>query len=423
MPGLFQNSKSGCFFDGVRWNPDYTGGILDHAGVVADEIIRSEAERDLSPDEKGQAMQRAARLGSRKRLEDAATLAQPMMATRLADFDSHPFLVGTPSGILDLRTGQAKAPDASMLITKSLGADPDPGAACTAWIAFLDRIFSGDSELIDFMQRSIGYSLAGDSTEHRLWFLYGSGANGKSTLVETILALLGSYGAKATNSLFCIDRHGREPESEIAALRGSRLVIGEELEDGAKLAEARVKGMTGGDTLRGRFLYGEPFDFSPTHAAWMFGNHKPRISGNDSGIWRRINLVPFTVSIPKAERDPELARKLRVELPGILQWAINGCLRWQSEGMTDPEVIREAVAEYRSNEDILAEFIEDETEDGEQVTKSELYLRYEVWAKGEGLNYPLTKMKLGSRLKERGWKEHRNGSARVWLGKQLKPVA
>jgi len=188
----------------------------------------------------------------------------------------------------------------------------------------------------------VGYSLTADISEQVLFFLYGTGQNGKSTFAECLKHLFGNYMIKATTALYTLNRHANEPLTEIARLVGKRLVTGSETEEDARLAESRVKDITGGDTLTGRELYCPAFNFLPTHKLWIYGNHRPDVRGNDHGIWRRIKLIPFEVQIPDEEKDPQLLEKFLQELPGILNWAIKGCLDWKKNGLGTPSVVTEA---------------------------------------------------------------------------------
>jgi putative DNA primase/helicase len=259
-----------------------------------------------------------------------------------------------------------------------------------------------------------------------LFFLYGAGQNGKSTLVEDLQLLFGDYALKATTALYTLDGRGKEPEGEIARLLGRRFVTGSETEEGAKLAESRVKDLTGGDTLTGRHLYCPPFNFDPTHKLWIYGNHRPDVRGNDQGIWRRIRLIPFEVQIPEAEKDPDLPRKLAAELPGILNWAIQGCLEWQKRGLGTPQVVIEATEEYREDEDQLGEFISDKCliKEGDRVERSELYQSYKYWAMSRGMNYPLGQKGFAKRLRSKGIADGgKSGLLRYWAGISIRPEA
>jgi putative DNA primase/helicase len=283
-------------------------------------------------------------------------------------------------------------------------------------------IFNHDQALIRFYQATVGYTLTGSTREQKLFFLHGSGRNGKSTTTETHYVLMGDYAHHAPAALFVADRHGREPETEIARLHGTRFVIGSEIEEGAKLAEKRVKELTGGDTLTGRFLYGSPFDFKPTHKLMMFGNHKPDVTGTDLGIWRRMLLIPFPVQIDESQVDRELPKKLLAELPGILNWAIEGCLVWQKDGLTVPSSVQQATAEYREEEDELGEFLEEKCVlgDAHQVKRSMLHQEYLEWARERGTKVPMRPKAFAKRLRTRqGIGETKSGTM-VWTGVALK---
>lgn len=277
----------------------------------------------------------------------------------------------------------------------------------------LNTIFQGDASLIRFVQMATGYSLTAATEEQALFFLYGTGRNGKSTFTETLQTLLGSYAQHAPAALFVADRHGHEPEKEVARLVGSRLVIGSEIEEGAKFAESRVKDLTGQDTLTGRFLYSSPFDFKPTHKLWIFGNHKPDIRGNDLGIWRRMRLIPFTVQIEESKIDKRLPSKLVAELPGILNWAIEGCLAWQKRGFHTPNAVKAATDECRDEEDELGEFIEDRcfVSTMAEIPRWELHSTYLEWAQARGTKVPMKPKAFAKRLRSRvGISERKSGN-------------
>ena len=337
-------------------------------------------------------------------------------------FDSDPYLLGVKNGVVDLRTGEFRQARKEDYLTKQAGTEYIPGAECPRWKVFLRDIFNGDDSLISFVQSAIGYSLTGVTDEHVLFFLYGTGRNGKSTTTETLQALLGDYAQHAPAALFVSSRHGGEPEKEIARLKGTRFVVGSEIEEGSKLAESRVKDLTGQDTLTGRFLYGSPFDFKPTHKLWIFGNHKPDVSGTDLGIWRRMRLVPFEVQIEESKVDRQLPVKLLAELPGILNWAIKGCLRWQKENLLVPERVKSATNDYQGEEDELGEFISERCvlDSNEVTVRSELHCDYLYWAQSRGTKVPLKPKTFNKRIRSReGIKENKSG-VWVWRGIGLK---
>ena len=246
---------------------------------------------------------------------------------------------------------------------------------------------------------------------------YGPGANGKTTLIETVRSLLGDYGMQAPAETFLEKRDTGIP-NDVARLRGARFVAATETAEGRRLNEALVKRMTGGDTIVARFMRGEWFEFPATFKVVLATNHRPEIRGTDEAIWRRIRLVPFTVTIPAEERDHELPAKLRAELPGILRWAVEGCLAWQRDGLDTPEAVVAATADYRSEMDLLGEFIEDccIVDPNVRSKASDLYNRFNYWSDQSGQRVRLTQQAFGRRLNERGFDQSRSNSARWWVG-------
>ena len=275
-----------------------------------------------------------------------------------------------------------------------------------------------DEELIEFIRLSIGYTLTGSVGEQCFYFLYGIGANGKSVLVETIEALMGDYVHRASAELFD-RRRDRNKDPELAELPGKRLILASETQEGASLDERLIKDVTGGETLRGEAKYQAGFRFSPTAKIWLSGNHKPGISGTDAGIWRRVRLLPFEASFNGKNRDPRMGEKLRAELPGILRWAVSGCLEWQKDGMKIPERVNLAVQEYRSDEDTVGRFVGDRIEvaaNEATVSKNEVYAAYREWSEEEGHRFPFKKTRFTRRLKEQGFHDEE----KVWRGIRIK---
>jgi putative DNA primase/helicase len=274
---------------------------------------------------------------------------------------------------------------------------------------------AGDAELIRFLQAWTGYTLTGSVKEECLAFLHGTGANSKGTVTECIRALMGDYAMTAPESLFVVDRNS-SATNDIARLSGCRMACAAELDESASFAESRLKAITGRDAITARFLHREFFDFQPTHKFWISGNHKPSVRGVDHGIWRRIRLIPFTVTIPKEERDLELADKLRVELPGILNWAIASCLLWQREGLQTPQCVAKATADYQAAEDVVGQFLDDctDTDTTERTLQSSLYECYQAWTAKQGIKKPLTATMLNRKLEERGMKRGKVRGGIYW---------
>ncbi len=411
-------------WDEHRWIRDEDGGItrlaLEQArdSVNAANSIKNAASRAL-------ALRAAVILGENQVIARMLALAKvdKRIVASHHDLDADPNLLGVQNGVIDLKTGGFRAGRKEDMITKSAGCRFIAGTKCPQWLAFLEKVLARDADLVTYLQKFVGYALTGDVSEQCFLFLFGSGKNGKSVFAEILHALMGEYGQRAPSALLTACVHGREPHNEIARLHGARLVIGSETEEGARLAESRVKDLTGGDTLTGRRLYEEAFEFKPVLKLLIFGNHKPAIRGTDEGIWRRVRLVPFTVQIPEAERDRQLPAKLAAELSGILNWAIAGCLAWRAEGLKAPARIVQASEDYQTEEDTLGDFIESELEfeEGQKVSVSELFEKYTDWAKRTGQAYPMNQQKLSRRLNERPQFERvkSNGQA-FWNGVSLK---
>jgi putative DNA primase/helicase len=345
-----------------------------------------------------------------------ARVALPIAVTH-DRFNAHPLLLNVQNGTIDLETCRLMPHDRADLLTYVLPVAYDPDAPSPMWCAFIDRITGGNSALAGYLARAVGYTLSGSTAAQCLFFLYGRGANGKSTFVETIMALMGDLADKARAAVLMQDERERVP-NEIAALAGRRLVVASELADGGRLNEGLVKDLTGGDTMSARFLYGEPFTFKPAFKLWLYGNHKPTITGTDDGIWRRVQLIPFTVQIPESERDPALPAKLRAELPGILAWAMRGWQEYQRDGLGMPAAVTQATADYRAESDTLGLFLAEccHMAEGATARGAELYTAYLTWAERGGLRRPLSNVRFSRALGERGFTNGRDNRGSYWVG-------
>jgi putative DNA primase/helicase len=278
------------------------------------------------------------------------------LAATVDQWDRDPWLLNTPAGTVELKTGSMREHRREDYITKL--AEASPGGACPRWRAFMATITDGDAELAAFIQRMLGYTLTGSTQEQCLFFLYGRGANGKSVLLNTVSSIMGDYHTTAPIETFTASATERHP-TELAHLRGARLVTAIETEEGRRWAEAKIKSLTGGDKIAARFMRGDFFEFTPAFKLCVAGNHKPSLRTVDEAIRRRFHLVPFAVTIPPAERDPDLPAKLKAEWPGILRWMIEGCLAWQRDGLNPPAAVRDATREYLEAEDNMATWIEE----------------------------------------------------------------
>lgn len=406
-------------YDGTRWQRDGSGEAV-RAALATLRSMAAEAEKVPDEDHRSELLKHALDSESSARLSAMLTLGQSMLPVSTDALDQSVDLLNVANGTLDLRTGDLLPHSRDHWLTRLSPVAYDPDAACPRWEAFLDRVMGGNERLIGFLRRAVGYSLTGHTNEQVLLLLYGVGANGKSTFLETMRALLADYSAITDFTTF-LKRDSEGARNDLARLVGTRFVSAVEAEAGKPLAEALVKQLTGGDTITARFLFKEFFDFKPQFKIWLAANHKPGVRGSDHGIWRRIRLVPFTVTIPEPERDPRLTQKLAEELPGILAWAVRGCLEWREHGLGVPEEVRAATASYRDEMDLFGGFLEDGcvTEDGAWITAKDLYAAYQRWCEANG-EKPRSQKALSMGLRERGFENFRTKKARCWRGIRLR---
>lgn len=409
--------RSWLIWDGTRWTRDDTGAVSRLAKETIQSIYVDAAASGDETERKALA-RHAMRSEAEPRIRAMIALAEsePGVPIRPDDLDGDPWLLNVLNGTVDLRTGKLREHKREDLITKLARVSFDQAAECPVWTAFLYRIMDGNDRLIGFLRRAIGYSLTGLTWEEVLLILWGPGDNGKTTLLELLLEMFGDYAAGTPAETFVSRRDGTIP-NDVARLKGIRLVKAVETDSGRRLAEARVKQMTGRDTISARFMRGEWFDFKPEFTAWLATNHKPEVRGTDKAIWDRIRLVPFTVTIPEAEQDRELADKLRAELPGILCWAVEGCLEWLRDGLGAPQEVLSATETYRAEQDTIANFIDDACIVGEEkkATAKALYAAYRQWCQESG-EEPMGKIAFGTKLGERGFTPSRTGRERWWRG-------
>lgn len=409
-------AEQGWFaWDGRRWAPDPKAlTVQRHAKDVAvalyDEIRGSEDERA--------AFRHARRSQSKPAIEAMIFLArsEPGVIAKLADFDADPMLLNVANGTLDLRNATLRPHAREDYITKFADVPFEAGADCALWESFLTRITAGDTALYEYLWRLAGYCLTASTAEQTLHFLYGLGANGKSVFCEVLLAILGEYAISASPDLIIARRHGGIP-NDIARLRGVRLAMMNETSQGSRFDEAKLKDLTGGDTLSARFLHQEFFQFTPSHKLVIRGNHKPAINGTDEGIWRRLRLVPFTVAIPPDEQDLLLLEKLKAERPGILRWAALGCLEWQRQGLNPPAVVMDAARRYREESDVLGRFIAEACEVRKlaEVKSSAFFTRYQAFCEQSGERWIPSK-DLPAEMERRGFEWRRTKTGGRYFG-------
>ncbi len=415
--------KQWLIWNGLFWELDHRGQALQKAKETAKQIFHEAAAQQS--DELRKALWRHANQSMRHpRLLAMLALAaaDPVVSVEPSQLDAHDMLLGVANGVIDLKTGQLLPSARGLLMTRHSQIKFEPTARAPHFERLLHDISVGDKEFQRFLTTMLGYCITGSMQEQKMFFLHGAGANGKSTFLSVMRELLGDQLAKQTPSETLMSRHnGRTSTNDLARLLGVRLVLASEVEDGSWLAESLIKQLTGGDRITARFLYGEFFEFSMQGKILIAGNHRPVVRGADDGIWRRIVLIPCNAVIAEDRRDPDLMNKLRAELPGILNIAVAGCIRWQKEGLRIPASISSAVSEYRREMDVVGEWLEmDAVLDAKATWKAmDAYASYRVWAEANGYR-PMTNASFGRKIKER-FKAVRNSAGVTYFGLKKKP--
>jgi putative DNA primase/helicase len=399
-------------WDGKRWSPDEK--------LETFSMSRDHCHERARQAESGEA-KRVASAGTIAAVERLAR-ADQRIAVTVGEWDADPWLLNTPEGTVRLRTGQLAPHDPNDRLTKITGVAPDDLCLIPRWLGFLDKVTGGNQDLIDYLQRVAGYALTGSTREHAMFFLYGTGTNGKSTFVNVITACAGEYHRVAPIETFTASNSERHP-TDLAGLRGARLVTAIETEEGRRWDEAKIKALTGGDTISARFMRQDYFDFVPQFKLIIAGNHKPGLRSVDEAIRRRFNLIPFTVTIPDEEIDKQLFERLKHELPGILAWMLNGAAMWQRQGLAPPEIVTAATAAYLESEDGVSAWIEEccERDPNAFATSASLFASWSIWATRNGEHVGTTK-KLNSTLESKGFMRHRKASAKGLLGLRVLPI-
>jgi putative DNA primase/helicase len=310
---------------------------------------------------------------------------------------------------IELRTGISREYRREDYITKLGGCPIDRERPIPLWNAFLKRVTNEDVELQQYLKRVAGYCLTGITSEHVMFFLYGSGANGKGIFLNTLHAIWGDYAAVAPMEMFCESKNERHP-TDLAMLQGVRLVIAQETERNQRWAESRIKSMTGGDPITARYMRQDFFTYIPKFKILVAGNHKPSLGAVDEAIRRRLHLIPFTVTIPPAERDTKLFDKLIPERPGILAWVVEGCLEWQKIGLAPPPTVQNATDAYLADEDNIGKWLDERCALDPIYTtlSSDLYADWKNWAQTAG-EHPGSQKRLSQSLIERGFALSRQG--------------
>lgn len=394
-----------------RWRKDESGVAWQAAKITLQRMVKS-AVAAAGTDAGKEALERASKFMKKNALANALKLAasEPNVVALPSIWDSHPYLLNCANGTVDLRDGKLREHRREDHLTKSTGVAL--GGDAPQWTAFLEHI-QPDPEVREYLQRAVGYSAIGSVTEHVLHIAWGSGANGKSVFINAITHALGDYSLTVPGSLLVSDGLRGHP-TEIASLHGVRFAVASETEEDGKLRAAQLKQLTGGDELTARRMREDFWSFKPSHTLWLQTNHKPQANDATHGFWRRVRLVPFTVTIPKDEQDRYLTDKLRVEAGGILRWIIEGAVKYLSEGLEPPAKIAAATDEYREEEDDLGEFIAWcglVPDDNSFMASRSVFEAYTRWAQIADQK-PLGQRTLTRRLVERGFKQVRQATAR-----------
>jgi putative DNA primase/helicase len=412
-------------WNGHHWKPDSTEDVM----VLAQRHVRmwqQEAMRAVTYPQRHALVKFLLQLDKRAQLESMMRAARwhPRMKTNGTEWDRDPWLLGVENGVIDLRTGIMRDGRREDLITQQAGTSYDPDAPCERWTKFLDEVFEGDAALIDYMHRALGYSLTGDMREQVFFMALGTGANGKSILLDTLEYVWGTYGHRANMRIFI--GAGDTEKFHLADLAGRRLIFAAETKPNTRMNEHVVKNFTGGETQSAERKFGHPFTFKPVGKIWLGVNHQPKVMDDSFGFWRRVRLVPFNRTFTGTDEDRGLRDKLKAEAPGILAWAVRGCQSWIANGLATPQSVMSATDAYQAEEDPLSEFFATrcDFEPGESSTFTAIYAAYSSWAEDQGITVRdrLSRRALGMNLKGRLVAKERDG-VRVYEGIFVKPHA
>ena len=327
------------------------------------------------------------------------------------DFNLDGDLVNLQNGTFNLKSLKLRQHSKEDFLNNCLPIDYEPAGTCPTWTKFLNDIFLNNGDLVHYVKKAVAYSLTDKVNEQCLFFLYGTGQNGKSVFIETLLHIFGNFGIKIPLTALLYNKNNNEAsQREIIRLKNKRFAVANETEENGHLSESIIKDLTGGDTLNGRKLYEETEEFNATHKLWIYGNHKPVIKGSDFGIWRRIKIIPFLYTVPKDKIDKELQSKLKAELPGLFNWIIDGLKLYRTEGLEpEPEEVKNATAEYKNEMDLIQQFLSDycEVSEGTECCQKDLYKKFKLWQEETGDHSRITSNKLTKKLKEKGFETYK----------------
>lgn len=397
--------KRWLYYDGRKWCTDLNG-TAERLADCAIRAMKAEAKAYIAEfgedGDMAKAFQKHMKQSrSHKAKENMLKEVRHSVPIMPVQLDRYKMALNTPSGLLNLKSGELYEHKAEYYLTKITNVEYSENADCPRWLSFLSEIFGGDPDLIRYVQKAVGYTLTGSTQEQCAFFLYGTGRNGKSTFLDVVRDILGDYATNVQPETLMIKNSSSSAiNSDIARLKGARLVTSVEPNEGVRINEGLLKQLTGDDPVTARKLYSEEFEFKPEFKLWMATNHKPIIRGTDTGIWRRIHMIPFTVQIPEEKVDKNLRHKLKGELTGIFKWCLDGCLLWQREGLEMPRAVLNSVKEYRREMDVISAFIEDKCELKGASKSGVLYAAYSSWAEGNN-EYKMSMTKFSLELQKR----------------------
>ena len=415
--------KKWFFWDGTKWQVDESGEADRKAKEVVKAIYESAKKLPVPvPKFEKRILNHAkstARAAGRNAMLKLAE-SEKGIPVHPDEMDSDPWLLNLSNGTLDLKKGELRPHSREDMITKIVQVPYDPEARCPTWYEFLRYVTNNDADMMDYLKRIAGYTLTGQTTEQALFILHGESATGKTTFLQTIRAILGDYGG-ATPVDTLLQRKYPSIPNDLAALKGLRMVTASEVDSGKTMAESLVKQLTGGDSVKARFLYAEFFEYVPTYKIFLATNNVPYMTASDSGIWRRAQIIPFSQRVPDESQDRQLINKLKKELPGILAWAVQGCQDWQRMGIDPPDRVIMATDSTRNSMDLVRGFIEDCCENDHSATTSvgDLYDAWKRWARGMTTNI-MGKIQFGEEVSCLGYFKSRTAHGHFWQGLRLR---
>ena len=408
-------------YDGMKWKVDDKGSIrklIDEMieSIKNEKVLHSE---DVTEEEAREVFQKYYK--KTRGTQAKKNIMNELMHRRPAtpdEFDKDDMLLNVANGYIDLTSRELYKHDINKMFSQITNTDYTEKMQPAVWLDFLNDIFAGDKAVIRYIQKALGYSLTGSTREQIMFILFGKGRNGKSIFVEVISEILGDYSNNMQAKSLMVKKNDNV-NTDIARLSKARFVTSSEPNEGFRFDEGLIKQLTGGDKVTARFLYAEEFEYTPKFKIWVSTNHKPIIRGTDDGIWRRLVLIPFDVQIPEEKVDKDLKYKLLREAPAILNWMAEGAYMWMQEGLEMPDKLKAASKAYRTEMDVIEQFIEDECKrvDDGRVKANELYSVYKNWA-NENNAYKMSNKDFGQKMKEK-FKSKRMTNGMFYLGLEI----